>query len=160
MPINEIYRTHHYDNPKDLKKSLDIACRNGNFDLVKYLLTNDELSKHLNSLNNLHYALRVASSRGHLNVMKFLLTSSELKENPDINSNINHIFSDIITNGNMEILKFLIFDLKIERTEIVNNYFKNHPDKLPISWFELRDLNQELIQNLDTNNSQQKKPKL
>lgn len=82
-----------------INKELIEACKNGDLDKVRYVLTSPELSVHADihasvseesDDNDLitHLAeepLFQAAKNGHLSIVKYLLTSSELKEHSNIN---------------------------------------------------------------------------
>ena len=62
-----------------LNEALINACNKGHLDVVRYLLTSDELKEHADIHAENDYGFRWACINGNLEVVNYLLTSEELK---------------------------------------------------------------------------------
>ena len=111
-------------------KGLKYAAMYGNLNIIKYLLTSDELSTHSTLLyeKDTICALGYACEYNQLEIVKYLLTSSELKKP----SNVHHIddypFITSVVRGNLDVIKYLIFDYKIKQTKIIYEFLKYQED--------------------------------
>jgi hypothetical protein len=163
MITNEIYTRYHYYTKEELQKSLIGACRWGNLDLVKYFLTNDDISNHLNIHMDEDNALRTALCSQNLDIVRFLCTSSKLKEHAHIYHDNNIILETIIQTQNIEILKFFIFEMNMDKIFLNIDDFKHiNSDYYEIAskLFETRDIMMDLKEKLVTNNAKSKSSKL
>lgn len=99
------------------------AAKNGNLDIVKYLLTSSDLKNPI----NIHAtdidgwdALINACKYEHLEVMKYLLTSNEIKENSNLYvkiPNYQNIFIMYLYFKKYNIVDFLLFDMNMKIDE-------------------------------------------
>jgi ankyrin repeat protein len=153
----------------DLKTHADIssssnvgfmqACKNGHLDVVKYLLTSKDLKKHVDIHARNDEIFTLTCFTGKLDVIKYLLTSPELTEHIDIHTNKDGGFLRACEGNQYNVLQYFIFDLNIERTEAIDKYLKEKPNKKVEDFFNLRNLNNELKESLPshpTNNSKSK----
>jgi ankyrin repeat protein len=145
---------HHADIRQEGYYALFEACMYGHLDIVKYCLTSPELKEHPN-INIVGYdnltLLNEASIRARVDIVKYLLESTELSEHPDIHEDEDFAFkSGLIykTEEHAELLKYLIFDFKIEKTGNIKNHLKEYPNDEVEKWFEVRDLNRTLENEL------------
>ena len=83
------------------------TCRAGNLDVVKYLLTSDELKEHAD-IHADDYGFVLACEYGHLELIKYLLTSNELKERTNIHTKDDCGFQSVCENGYLEVVKYLL----------------------------------------------------
>lgn len=143
--------------------ALNLACQNGHLDVVKYLLTSQDLKIQADISSENYCAVSYACRGGHLKIIKYLLTTTDLKEPLDIHVELDLIFRQLTEKRNFEALKYIIFELNINKTEMIDELLRYvvEPAKEQINkMFELRDLNQNLANELPLNNSQSKKVKL
>jgi ankyrin repeat protein len=102
-----------YDTEQErLYEELMLACRTGDLDEVKYLLTSPELDEHA-TINIYNYKdisspLTEACWNGHLEVVKYLLTSPELKEKADIHFKDDQALNFACYQGHLDVVKYLL----------------------------------------------------
>jgi ankyrin repeat protein len=149
----------HADINADDGEPLRNACKFGNLDIVKYLVASPEIKEHACPQHPDNIFLYSAYDNNRLEVVKYLLSSPEVVKKPDIHLNEDETFIYCTKYKLYDIVNYLIFDLNIEKTEYIKTYLTNNPDEKINSWFNLRDLNKELNESLNTNELQ-KKPKL
>lgn len=169
----------------ELNGSVYHACKEGGIDLIKYLLTSDELSRnaqltddcfsaaclynHLNIIKyfltspdleehrDLHfhcnYTLIKAAKYGNLEIVKYLFNSPECKEYVDIHANNNTPFINALIGEQFEILNYFIVELNMEKTDRITEVLKKLPNEYIEKLFTARDLNKELGQELNTENT-------
>jgi len=153
----------------DLDEYLIQACESKNMELVKYLLTSPELSKHA----DIHTwcrgengsPLRMAFSKKYFDLAKYLLTSPDLKEHANIHVANDAIFRNAFFKKEIDVLECLIFDHQIDRNQnidgIINNYkersmgLSEHIEKI----FSIRELNKDLHSELNIESTKENKSK-
>lgn len=171
MKNKELYNRFKDLSQDELNYEFYCACQKGKLKLVKYLLTSSDLkyhanvrfNKYLNRFNNrLHddAGFTEACFYGHFEVVKFLLTAHELKEYPDIHARNDTGFISALFNRRLDILQFLIFDMNIEKTEHIEKYLKENPNKQVENMFQKRDLNNKLEEELYCDRLNDKKMKV
>jgi ankyrin repeat protein len=164
------------------------ACKGGHLAVVDYLLKKDELNfkddfpafehavffavigSHLHLLKYFfesmpQFALKAlknstilfaAESKGKIDVVKYLLTSPDFKDKIDLHEDHDIIYK-CAHNGNMtNILRYLIVDLNIEKTKDIEVHLKKFPNPEIEEMFVFHDL----VNNLQTNLTKTKKPKV
>lgn len=140
----------HHDNDTPFV----LACFSGNLNLIKYLLTSEELKSHpdihANYMGSPDYALTLACQKGYLEVVKYLLTSPDLNDHANIHADRDRPILNAYQKNNLDIVRFLIFDMNIKKTEDIKRYMENEPMEEVKNWFKLRELNDELIQEIST----------
>lgn len=157
----------------DLKEHSDItanshycfqqACQNGHLEIVKYMATSPELKIHSDILAANNSALQNACCKNHTEIVKYLLTSPDLKVHPgmdDFTLRDHGSFKLASINNSLDVLQYLIFDYYIEKTDYLKFIMENYPNSEVEKMFKLRDIHDELKQELLTDNSQPKKLKL
>lgn len=97
----------HYSNYQ-LNNVFIQACEYGYLDVVKYLLTSTELTKHANIHAHDDAGFRWACENGHLDIVKYLLTSPELTEHADIHAYNDYGFRSACEYGHLDIVKYLL----------------------------------------------------
>lgn len=157
----------------DLKEHSDItanshycfqnACQSGHIEVVKYMASSPELKVHsdITAANNL--ALQSACCKNHVEVVSYLLTSPDLKVHPkmdDISHRAHGSFKLASINNSLDVLQYLIFDYHIEKTEYLKFIIEYYPNSEVEKMFKLRDVHDELKQELPKDNSQPKKLKM
>jgi hypothetical protein len=149
----------HADIHADEDEPLRNACKFGHLDIVKYLVASPEIKEHACPQHPDNIFIYSAYDNNRVEIIKYLLGSPEVINKPDIHINNDETFIYCTQYKVYDIVNCLIFDLNIEKTNNINEFLTNHPDEKITSWFNLRDLNKELNESLDINESQ-KKPKL
>lgn len=231
MENAEIYNKFKDLDQKDLDKEFVEACKYGNLEIVKYLLTSPELKKHANLYASDDSGFKNACHNGHLDIIEYIITSDELKDYPNSRFKNKFTFSDsyvgaigdfdtfkllnellrlsgedaCILNevvikyaaqrGHSEVVKymlnyleldshpkrneikefsffwasrknfldianFLIFDMNIEKSEDIEEFLKEEPNKQVEHMFELRKLNGKLREELPSAKINDKKMKI
>jgi len=170
--------------------ALDEACENGYLDIVKYLLESKELNRHayLNSS-----AFTNACATDQIEVVKYLLTpkfknqinmdvifsglvqtcrygsrkslqyiweNTDVKNSKQLDNNLAAVFGLAYLENHLEVVHYMIFDLYIKKDELVNGYLNTKPNEQVNQWFELRQLNNDLSQDLIKSHSYNRKVKL
>ena|SRR5579875_1068602 len=150
----------------DLDQCLIDACISNDIQLVKYLLTSPELSKHadINTITNTNgMPLRTAFLKKNFELAHYLLTSSELKEHANIHISNDDIFRVAFFKSHTDVLECLVLTYKIERTQNIDFLINKHRDTYGSTsdyvakLFNARDLKKELDNEL--NNTGFKKAK-
>lgn len=139
------------------------ACKYGHLEIVKYLLTSPDLKEHSNINDDDDYGIRWACKNEHLEVVKYLLTSSDLKKHSNIyakrDTAFKWLYENWTENKNNEILKFLIFDYNIVHTKDIKNCIKGNINEIN-NFFELREVNKQLHNDLTIKQNKTKKMKI
>jgi ankyrin repeat protein len=132
------------------------CCAEGHIYLLKLFLTSPKIKKRVLLSEREDEALHYATKNNQFEVVKYLMTSPDLwrKANPDL------AFRKAYENGNLEMVKYLIFELNIKRSPYIRLYMGRNPNDTIDSWFDMKELNQDLKSELLTNESIQKKLKL
>jgi hypothetical protein len=138
------------------------ACDYNNTTIIKTILNNEILSKHIDFNYRDNEALDIVCRNCNVELAKFLLTSSELKMHPPVSESVLYTcFGNQENEKLMRISNFLIFNLKIKRTPSVVQVLKNYPNEQVTKWFELRhlakSLDKELNHSTTTENSKANK---
>lgn len=162
MMNTKLYEGFNRLNQEQLNNELKAACFNGEFDLMKFLLTSPKLKKHANMQIMGDICLKTACMIGHLEMVKYLLSSPDLKQHANIHSADDLSFKYVCSNNNLELLKYLIFDFNIDITNDIKAYLIAIPNEQAERLFNLREINIQLNDNLLMNNNRNdiKKPKL
>ena len=108
---------------------LEIACEEGHFDIVKFLLCSTEIKNHslINNKNNIYInsPLIFACKNGHLDIVKFLLTSPELTTHSSIFEKTyigeKTVLMVAAESGHLDILKFLLTNPQIKEKANIND---------------------------------------
>lgn len=83
------------------------ACRNGNIELVDYILTSPELENKPSVSFKSNLGLIEACWYGHLNIVKYLLSSDKLKEHADIHAKNEYPFLICCQLDYIDMVKYL-----------------------------------------------------
>jgi len=136
---------------KDLNEKLIDACKDGELDKVKYLLTSPELKIHADIHDKLDSPLNLAVFANKIDVVKYLLTSDELKEHANLHADGDNAFVIAAYYDHSDIVNYLIFELNIEKTDAIKKELADTPtiEKRINKLFEIRDLKQEI--NIELN---------
>jgi hypothetical protein len=137
------------DNGNDF--ALILACNGGHINVVEYLLNLPAYGR-----ENIQYSLFNACEARQIKLVNFLITSDTIPSKANIHHNEDEILYHALNAENSVLLKYLIFDLQIELPEKLKLYLSNTPNTFYIQvrqWFENRNLNSELNNELSENNS-------
>jgi hypothetical protein len=144
------------------------ACKHGEIDTIKYLLTSPQLIYHPSITNNLIDFTcifdQVDALKLLLNLNKEINIQADIEKPFDAFSGRNNFFGYAYNNFSENIIKYFIFDLKINKIDWIENYKNHHKHgsdydvliKKIKHWFDLRDLNKELSDSLDIKEQQRK----
>lgn len=95
-----------------------MACKKGYLEVVRYVLTSEELTEHCDIHSQVDLGFRKACEFGQLSIVQYLTTSSELKEHANVYAKDNIALTLAKTNGNQELQKYLLYfklDQKFEQ---------------------------------------------
>lgn len=118
-------------NESQLTQWLVTACENGDLELVRYLLTSDDLVTHANVhgqyCNIFHeYSespLKNAVKYGSKELIDYLCTSKELVEHADILYNNDEILYTIATQEKVDMIQYLMYDINVEERPNISYHF-------------------------------------
>lgn len=136
------------------------AVEEQNWHIVQYLLEENIQELYSDGCLNANKLLFSACVYDAVKVAKTILDADKKKS---LNLNLEPSFEKILFYNHEELIKLFIFDYNIPRTDSLNNYFKifNGPViQDVIAMFEARDLNKSLKNELATNHSNVKQPKI
>lgn len=113
-------------NQDELNECLIEACKDGDLNLVKFLLTDNNLpltAQLYYITNNLEYAnsLMAACANGRLNVVEYLCLSDELKNKTRASNDIEAALSVAAAYGYLDIVKFFLTNNSVEDINIHHN---------------------------------------
>ena len=91
------------------------ACKNGDIDKVKYLLSSPELKEHADIHAFGDAGFQWACMNGHLEVVKYLLTSPDLKKHADIHEGSDAGFQWACNKGYLDIVKYLLTSTDLKK---------------------------------------------
>lgn len=131
------------------------SCQHNNVELVKYLISSDELHIHPSEKAQSENSLRW--SCGSMELIRYLITSEDLKKKPSIHFGNDFLFRQACYVENKEMLQFLIFECDIQKTEEMKDYLMQHPSSEADKLFHLRSLNKKLNQELRNKEKNYKK---
>lgn len=161
MSINLTEKYKGIDN-EDLEMYFILACNNNNMEEVKYFLTSPELEYHP-SLIVENEPLRLACFNNFVEMTKYFLTSPDLKEHANIYVDEADAFQKACKNESIDVLQYLVFEFNINETPEIKEYLNTTNTKFNDTvknMFVLRELNKNLTEDLPSDNSARKKPKL
>ena len=140
------------------------ACRCSHLEVIKYLLTSPELTEHADIHAHNDEGFILACENGHLEVVKYLLTSAELTEHADIHYQDDLGFIWACYQGRLEVVQYLIIDMNIDKTNYIEKYLNENKDnknvQQAIVLFNIRDLHDQLNENIKDNKEKVKKIKI
>ena len=176
------------NKPQVTRAGFTEACKGGYVEIVDYLLKKEELNFkedfpafehavffavaecHLHLLKYFfdsmpQFALKslknstilfAAESKNQIDVVKYLLTSPDFKDKIHLHEDHDIIYK-CAHNGNMtNVLRYLIVELNIEKTKDIDLHLKRFPNAEIEEMFVFHDL----VNNLQTNLTKTKKPKV
>jgi len=127
--ILEYFIFEHVLKIKDINAVIAECCRNGQFSIVKYLLTNEQFDSQVDIHYNDDMFLTMACANGYIEIVDFLLTSKELRENSNIHSKNNNPLNFAFLNRQEEVIKYLLTSSKLSEKADINarglSNFKN-----------------------------------
>ncbi len=109
-------------NQGQLNNAFIGACKDGDLDIVRYLLTSSELEKHADIYARDNSGFQMACLHNHLEVVRYLLTSTELKDHANIHSNEDRGFCWACNNGHLEIVRYLLTSPELQEHVNIHAY--------------------------------------
>lgn len=102
------------------------ACHTGNLNLVKFLLTDNNIPfkaqfYYLNKQCDYINSLLIVCKNNHLNIIEYFFTSDELKDRKKADGEVLAGLSVAAAYGNLDIVKFLLKNENIEYIDINSN---------------------------------------
>jgi hypothetical protein len=117
-------------------------------ELAHFLLTNYQLKYRADIHTYQDNAFRTSCKKDNVETLKFLLSSPKIHKHVDVHTQNDIGFRVALAWTSFNVLKYFIIELNIEKTEDIKKHLKNNPNLEAIKLFELRDLNQQLNQEL------------
>jgi len=127
---------------------------------VKYALTSKELRNNIDIHHMNDIGIRWACRYGYMEIVEYLLTSKELTEHANIHACNDESFKFALENKNEKLLKYLIFDINIDKTHYIEEHLKTYPNAQVEEWFKIKNLNNELKNELTSNLTRVKRSKI
>jgi hypothetical protein len=131
--------------------ALIFAGYRGHINVVEYLLNLPAYGR-----EDIQCTLFNACEVGQIELVNFLITSDTIPSKANIHHNEDEILYHALKSKNEIVLQYLIFDLQIELTDKLKIELSdaNNPFYIQVrQWFENRNLNSELNNELINNNS-------
>lgn len=153
--VSENNPSHVYNICSIQNRAFEYACCYGHVDIVNYLLTNSNLTYHVDIHMGDDIGLRSASECIQLEMVKYLLTSPNLIEHAHIHADDDGAFKGACYNDDNELINYFIIDFQIKRTDAINIFIKNASEI--ISMFDKRELLINLENDLEINSSKKRK---
>ena len=117
----KIYSTASSKNLKyALTTGFEHAAYNGQFKVVKFLLTSKKLNKNADIHHANDYALNISSFNGHLDIVKYLLTSKVLKEHADIHARQNSSLIWAAEANQLDVVEYLLESSELKENADIN----------------------------------------
>jgi len=138
----------------------DAACIQGNFELVKYLTSSPELKIHSSIYSNDCIGFRHACEFGNLDIIDFLLFSPELKNHINLNKIGDLAFQRSLIFNKLDVVHYFIFKANIKKTNEIVELIKDFPNQQVEDWFKMREINEDLKEELTSNKNITKKLKI
>jgi ankyrin repeat protein len=110
---------------EELNKKLKDACKQGDLDNVKYLLTSPDLVQHAQiniEPDDWGAPLTIACENGHLHIVKYLLTSQELKKHANIKGEDGRALSEACVEGHLDVVKYLLASPDLKEHAEINKF--------------------------------------
>lgn len=104
---NDYYQKYHSSTSKQLGMTLTSACKTGDLELAKYILTSLELDNHADIHAIEDVGFDWACFNGHLDLVKYLVASPDLKENILVSANDYGGLNSACLSGYLDVVKFL-----------------------------------------------------
>lgn len=149
-----------------------MAVIKGHFALVDYLLTSPELEEKADIHTREDWAIIAACQNGHIDIVKYLLTSPKLTEHANIHAQNDEPFKLVFSDLNgynkytqktaHELIEYFIFEYQIDYTEDIYE-FLNYDIEPYITYrkmFEIREMKNNLTQDLETTNKPKHRNKI
>ena len=153
----------------DNNSGINIACGKGQLDVVKYLLSSNELKEQglpLATMEFNHEGWWWAIEGGHLDVIQYLMTSPDLKKHIDIHKDQDKAFRLACERNQLEIIQYFIFEQLIPKTSDIKAYLKEQfnenqlGNKVVVNMFKVRDNYQKMQHSLEQKPAETKRFKI
>jgi hypothetical protein len=131
--MNALFKEYKDLSLNALQEKFYEACKSGELDKVRYLLTSPELPYNANIFRHEGDALICAVNNLHYHIIDYLLNSPELKENLSIHTQHDFAIIQACENGDTEMVRYLLTSPTLkEHSDIhakgnVSYYAKDRP---------------------------------
>jgi len=133
---------------KDYVEDLfSIACNYSQLQIIDYFLNSPDITKHIKLIIEQDH-LEFACKEGKIELAKYFLDSPQYSKLFNLNANNDEIFIHAVKQNHNDIIQYLIFDKNIKKTSIIDSHLNYHCNEQVINWFELRNLKDDLNENL------------
>lgn len=141
-----------------------ISAWNDNLDAIKYFISSDALisSETVEYIDiNPHATLvQFACNHNNVEILHYLITGVGVKYKLNIHDDNDKLFIHVCNNNQINVAKYLIFDQHMKKTTHISDYLLRFPNANIEKMFELRDLNESLVVELNSEQSYKRKSKL
>ena len=103
-----------------LTNGFEHASYNGQLDVVKFLLTSNNLAKNADIHHSDDYALTLSAYNGHLDVVRYLLTSPKLKKHANIHARENSSLRWASQANQLSVIQYLLESPEIKEHADIN----------------------------------------
>ena len=130
--------------------------------VIEYILNDPEITKH-NFDYNKGRILEATCECGRLDILKYLVDLPTFNKNLDFHFDNDTCFKGAYYYSHLDVVEFLIFNLNLTKTEEIKKYINEYQNTNMHhieSFFNMRNLNNELHIKLNTNELNNKKLKV
>ncbi len=133
-----------------ISSSLIKSVQNGHLNIVKHFLLDKPFDYLYQTEFKSNSLLNSACGYNQLKILQFLLETDSIKDKYNIHKDNDCLFKLACENEHTDIIKYFIFDYKIENSHYIQDHLKASQNRFEYitKWFELRDLQQSLNQDL------------
>jgi hypothetical protein len=106
---------------KKLNKTFEKYCREGDFEMIQYLLTSPDLELNY----NLHYSnggFNILCQNNQINIIKYLLTSPNLEKHSKLQAGTNIAIDIVCEHGHLELIKYFLTSPKLKEHSNIYDY--------------------------------------
>lgn len=146
-----LYDTYKNFSYEDINLEFIKSCKEGNLEVVKFLLTTKNLPFNADISADRNQGLINSCLYNHLDVMQFLLKSPLLLIHADVHVSNEIIFKTACLYERNEQIIFLINEIQLPQSMEIVEYFKRWPNSYAEKLFLQRDLHVELSPSLANN---------
>lgn len=139
--------------------SLLVASCSGKLNIFEYFFNSPELSLLIEKKQIEEFFL-TSCAYGHINIMEYLLTLNSFKQSNNLNALYNKGMINACDFDQTDSMKYLIFNLNMNLSSETKDHLTEAGREDIKELFNLRELNEKLHQNLETNEQLTKRIKL
>jgi hypothetical protein len=132
------------------------ACRKNQLEVVEYFLNAPEIKDKI-SKKIIKDGVEIACRNGQVEPIKYLFEKTDLKNEENFHKFLIEIFELALEYKNLEVMRYFVFDLDMDKNNKINKSLKKHPNKEVENWFELKNMNTDLTNELVYSNDNNKK---